>query len=198
MAITVEELAAHLEDEGLKYSLENSTTILSGFRTEHYVNANNGEKGIIIVIQVTEDGEYIQVFSPDCYLYPADGPHAASVFQALLFTSWRTKLVQFEYEPQSGEVRAIVEWPVEDGTVTRRQLLRAMHGMAQIVDLFDPLIRKAMEEGKFDPSLVSGIKAEAFVTMLEKVVAELRQQLEGRGSGAAEASDDEEPLDLED
>jgi hypothetical protein len=56
---------------------------------------------------------------------------------------WETKLIQFEYDDTDGEIRPIVEWPVEDGTVTSMQLARAILGLVMIVDRYYPVLEQA-------------------------------------------------------
>ena len=68
--------------------------------------------------------------------------------------SWKTKMIQFEYDDSDGEVRAIIEFPLEDAELTRRQLLRSVQALVQIVDKYHPVIYKALREGviEFDES----------------------------------------------
>jgi hypothetical protein len=60
---------------------------------------------------------------------------------------------QFEYDDSDGEVRPIIEWAVEDGTVTSKQLGRAIFGLVQIVDQFYPVLEQARTKGKIDMAL---------------------------------------------
>ncbi|MGI9110157.1 MAG: hypothetical protein ACR2KA_09085 [Opitutales bacterium] len=43
-------------------------------------------------------------------------------------------MVQFEYDAQDGEIRAIVEFPLEDVQLTSRQLMRCIHGLVKVMD----------------------------------------------------------------
>ena len=63
-------------------------------------------------------------------------------------------MIQFEYDDSDGEIRAIIEFPLEDAELTRRQLLRAVQALVQIVDKYHPVIYKALREGviEFDES----------------------------------------------
>ena len=60
-------------------------------------------------------------------------------------------MIQFEYDPSDGEIRAMVEFPIEDGKVTAKQLRRILGGFPYIVDEYDEMIRTAIEQGKFAP-----------------------------------------------
>jgi hypothetical protein len=89
--------------------------------------------------------------APRCYQYPA-GDHKEALFQTLLMISWMTKMIQFEYDKDDGEIRAIIEFPLEDAILTDKQLLRCLHALAQLVDEQDYLIRGAMEHGQLPES----------------------------------------------
>ena len=145
MATTIEELAAILEADGLKYRIVDGL-IRTGFLTEHYKCAD-GPIGLPLVIALEEDGEFLKIVAPTVYSYK-EGPYKAQLFQTLLLVSYRTKMVQFEYDPADGEVRAIIEFPIEDGTITSRQLLRCVRAIAEIVDQFHESIVAAMTKGE--------------------------------------------------
>jgi len=147
MATTLQKVADFLTHQELRFQANQERShILTGFKTENYRDAN-GHQGVLIVIQLQENGEYLEILAPKCYTYP-DGPHKEAVLQTCLMVSWKTKLVQFEYDPSDGEIRAVVEFPLEDAELTEKQLMRCVRGIAEIVDRFDPAIRKAMESGE--------------------------------------------------
>lgn len=60
---------------------------------------------------------------------------------------WQTKLIQFEYDRNDGEIRPIVEFPIEDSTLTARQLMRCILGLVEIIDNYYPVLRWALDEG---------------------------------------------------
>jgi hypothetical protein len=124
--------------------------IRTGFKTKSYRNPK-GDDGVSIIIALEEDGEFIKVMAPRCYHYPA-GDHKEALFQTLLMISWMTKMIQFEYDKDDGEIRAIIEFPLEDAILTDKQLLRCLHALAQMVDEHDHLIRGAMEHGQLPES----------------------------------------------
>ncbi|MFZ5926400.1 MAG: hypothetical protein ACOYX1_03025 [Acidobacteriota bacterium] len=147
MATTLEQIAQFLSEEGLQHRVDRErNAVFVGFRTVQYRD-ESGEPSLLVVIKLLEDGEYIEIFSPMCYCYK-DGPHKEVVFQACLMVSYATKHLQFEYDPGDGEIRAVIEFPLEDAPLTKRQLLRCVHGLVQIVDKYDPMIRGAMTNGE--------------------------------------------------
>jgi hypothetical protein len=69
----------------------------------------------------------------------------------MLAISWETKMLQWEYDPSDGEIRAIIEFPLEDSMLTERQFNRCLSGLIQIVDnIALPRLQEVMETGE-DP-----------------------------------------------
>lgn len=178
MPTTLDQVIGHLEAEGLKYHRED-TFVRLGFQTSNY-RTPGGDSGISLVIALEEEGEFIKIVAPGVYQYP-DGPHKAVLFQLLLMISWNTKMVQYEYDVSDGEVRAIIEFPLEDATLTKKQLLRCVHAIAGLVDEYHPQVVAAMTKGELpapeDDSEMAELWAE-FQAFLEK-----KRQAEGKGGG---------------
>jgi len=146
MATTIDEVSGFLTNVGMKFKqLPDRPVIITGFATEHYRDSD-GDSGIRIAIALEEDGEFIKIIAPSLYTYK-EGPNKAALFQTLLQISWMTKMVQFEYDSDDGEVRMIIEFPLEDSKLTERQLMRAVMGLVQLADEYHEQIVKAMEQG---------------------------------------------------
>jgi hypothetical protein len=145
----IDELSKHLDAEGLKYQKRpEAGDILTGFRMNAYKDPQ-GQPVLRLVIKPENNGTFLRVFAPFVYALK-DHAHKDAGFQALLIANYRTSMVQFEFDPNDGEVRAGVEFPVEDGAVTQRQLRAVLHGIASIVDEADPFVRGALESGKVE------------------------------------------------
>lgn len=147
MATSLPEIERILKEEDLRYTRMDEY-VRTSFSTDNYVDPD-GDKSIFLVLKPEESGEYFKLIAPNLYKLPGDSGNAA-VFKALLMTCWKTKLVQYEYDDSDGEVRAIVEFPLEDAPLTRRQLMRCVHGIVQIVDEYHPVIAHALETGRID------------------------------------------------
>jgi hypothetical protein len=147
LATTVGYISGFLDDRDIKHEIDEDV-VKAWFETEHYTD-KDGDHGIFVVIALEEDGEYIKIVAPMVY-QATDNPHLRQLFQVLLMVSWFTKLVQFEYDHTDGEIRAIVEFPLEDAPLTERQLLRSIQGLVAIVDEADSVIRSAMDHGIID------------------------------------------------
>jgi hypothetical protein len=120
------------------------------FPTKEYVNPTNNERKVVIILALEEDGEYLKVVAP--MAFKAGGEHFWETLKACLQIQWATKLVQFEYDEKDGEIRPIVEWPIEDGTVTPTQLYRAIKGLVGLIDASYPVLERAARTGEVDTS----------------------------------------------
>ena len=145
MATSLVEIEGFLINQELRHKVdEERDCIMTGFSMENYLDSD-GDHHLQIVIKLEESGEFIKVFTPSCYQY--SGPNQGVLFQVLLMVSWKTKMIQFEYDHSDGEVRAVVEFPLEDSILTEKQLMRAVVSLAQIIDRYNQTIETAMTEG---------------------------------------------------
>jgi hypothetical protein len=145
MAATLEQIATYLNKKGWKYRKdEDANRILTG------VYAENLEE-FLIVIELDEDGEFFEIFAPRVLTGVKDHPHKAAILQTMLCISWETKMLQWEYDPSDGEIRAIIEFPLEDAILTERQFNRCLHSLVELVDeLALPRLQAVMATGE-DP-----------------------------------------------
>lgn len=154
MATTLREIATYLQEEDLRFKEDESKNIIfTGFRTEAYRD-RDGDPNLPIMIRLDEDGEFVHFIAPRCYEYK-EGPHKGAVLEACLLVNYMTKMVQFEYDPSDGEVRAVIELPLEDAHLTRKQFMRCLRGLAGVVDHYHDVIQTAINSGKVvreDPS----------------------------------------------
>lgn len=166
MAITLAQLEAMLDEGELKYSLDNDYVRVN-FATEVYRD-QDGDGNLFLVLRLDEDGEFLKIMAPNLYRYPLDGPNVALVFRTLLGVSWRSKMLKMNYDERDGEIRATVEIPVEDGSITTRQLFRGINGLVQIVDEYHIAISAAIAGG--DASLDGAEQAVANMRLADKVM----------------------------
>lgn len=169
--MTIQEITALLTAAGLQYE-EKDGGILTGFRTERFINQHQ-EKHVLLKIRLIEDGKYFRLFAP--LAFNASGPHVDAALRACMIAQWRTKLVQFEYDESDGEIRPVVEIPLEDGKLTQAQLERCIRGLAGLVDDLYPTLKRAADEGVIEflqdrpPDVVREI--EALDTVISSVLS---------------------------
>lgn len=199
MAMTIDEIAALLDEMDLKYEKKSDTMIFTGFRTETFRHPQGGP-GVPLIIELSENGEYFKLFSP--MAFQVQGEHVDAFLKACMMIQWKTKLIQFEYDADDGEIRPIVEFPIEDGRITKTQLQRCLVGIVKILDEYFPTLEQAARTGVIE--FHESPEAESMRLMLElakriaageSLTDAQRAQLESllRGMGGRAPSDDEPP-----
>ena len=146
MGATLKQIADYLDNRGWTYDFdEENWRIITGVQAENLDN-------FVIVVQLDEDGRFFKLFAPQVLSEIQDHPYRDAILQTMLCISWETKMLQWEYDPSDGEIRAIIEFPLEDSVLTERQFNRCLAGLVQIVDeVAMPRLQAVMETGQ-DPS----------------------------------------------
>ncbi|KAM3093149.1 hypothetical protein ACKFKG_20320 [Phormidesmis sp. 146-35] len=173
MGTTLEQIATYLTKKGWKYRLDpEECRILTGVYGENI-------EDFLIVIQLDEDGEFFELFAPRVLAGVKDHPHKDAILQTMLCISWETKMLQWEYDPSDGEIRAIIEFPLEDSILTERQFNRCLHSLVQLVDeLALPRLKAVMETGEDPGDIEEGERllltlqeeAPGLLTLLERAM----------------------------
>lgn len=148
MAANVQQIATYLDKLGWDYRIEDEDDrIVTGVEAENL-------EDFVIVVQLDEDGRFFRLFAPHVLSGLPDHPHKAAILQTMLAISWETKMLQWEYDPSDGEIRAIIEFPLEDANLTEKQFNRCLSGLIQLVDsVAMPRLAEVMETGH-DPGNV--------------------------------------------
>jgi hypothetical protein len=170
MAATLKQIAGYLDKKSWKYRLEpDNSRIITG------VYAENIEQ-LLIVIQLDEEGEFFEIYAPRVLTGVKGHPHKDAILQTMLCISWETKMLQWEYDPTDGEIRAIIEFPLEDAELTERQFNRCLFSLVQLVDeLALPRLETVMATG-VDPGDVQ--EGERLLLQLETQSPGLLSMLE--------------------
>jgi hypothetical protein len=191
MAMKLEEIEALLRESGIKFrSNPERGAILLGYETDTYVDSD-GDKSLRLVLELAEEGKYFRLLAPQAF--SAIGPRPDALLKACMMYQWMTKLVQFEYDASDGEIRPVIEFPIEDGRIGKRQLERCLLGMVNLLDEAFPVFKKALETGEIEfGKKKPPIGAEEIMSLMgalgaatpaerERLAAELRKLLGGRG-----------------
>jgi hypothetical protein len=151
MAATLEQISIYLDNIGWKYRVDNEQNrILTG------VYAENMDE-FLIVIQLEEDGEFFELFAPRVLSGVNSHPHKFAILQTMLCIAWETKMLQWEYDPSDGEIRAIIEFPLEDSTLTERQFNRCLYSLIELVDeIALPRLKTVMDTGQDPGDIAEG------------------------------------------
>lgn len=145
MAANVQQIGKYLDNLGWEYRIDGEEDrIITG------VEADNIED-FLIVVQLDEEGKFFRLFAPQVLSGIQEHPHKAAILQTMLSISWETKMLQWEYDPSDGEIRAIIEFPLEDSNLTEKQFNRCLTGLIQLVDsVAMPRLQAVMDTGS-DP-----------------------------------------------
>jgi len=147
MGTTYETICDFLDNREIHYDRHDNGAILVQFDTQKYRDLQ-GEANILIAVELEQDGRFLKIFVPNAFSYQ-EGPYKAVVLQAALFVNFQTKMLQFEYDPGDGEIRAMVEFPLEDSPLGEEQFFRAFHALLTLVEESSPFIHQAMN-GRLD------------------------------------------------
>ncbi len=182
MGITLDQIATYLVPRDLTYQIQPEKS-----RILVRLALNSGEQPLV-VIQLDEEGRFFKLFAPEVLAGVKEHPHKAAILQTMLSISWETKMLQWEYDPSDGEIRAIIEFPLEDSTLTAQQFNRCFDGLIEIVgDWALPRLHAVMETG-VDPGdetdlvlgeqLLLAIQEESpgMLTLLERAMESRKQR----------------------
>jgi hypothetical protein len=142
VATSYETICKYLDTRGIDYSRHDNGAILIRYETNKYRDPQ-GQTNLLIAIELEQEGRFVKIFVPNAFSY-RDGPYKAVVLQAALFINFQTKMLQFEYDPRDGEIRAMVEFPLEDSPLGEEQFFRAFTALCLLLEESSPFMHQAM------------------------------------------------------
>ena len=172
MATSIDEICGYLQQDGLRFERVGDDQVRFGITTERYTNPR-GQKGLFLIISLSENGEYFTLFAPQAF--QVTGPHVDAFLRACMLFQWKTKLIQFEYDDSDGEIRPVIEFPIEDSRLTHTQLRRCLHGIVTLVDDAYPVFKRALDTGVVEfPGAAPGLPG-VIEEMLRRQIEDLRR-----------------------
>ena len=146
MPTSYEEIKGHLDIGGFRYSETKQGTLLTGFgEMEHYRDLD-GQTRLVVIVELEERGSLVRFVCPRLYRYNGE-LYRSDLFQSCLMINYWSKLLQMQFDDRDGELRAVIELPVEDATLTQAQVSRCLTTLAYLIDRIDPMIRKTIRQG---------------------------------------------------
>lgn len=180
MPTTLREIAGFLDEFGLQHDVRDEHLLIP-FGTDAYRDPD-GEASLLLAIRLEEDGRYFKLFAPNAFR--AVGEFTDAFLRAAAIVQWKTKLVQFEFDEDDGEVRPIVEFPLEDAPLTRLQLDRCIRGLVQLLEVYATPLRTALATGVVDmgddDAPVAAVLGEMLSQVPPEVLAEALRQADDR------------------
>lgn len=184
MATTLKRISQYLDHLGWQYTLDATKS-----RIYTAVQSNALEQ-FNVIIQLQENGNFFQIYAPQLF-HLGEHPQRELIFHTLLSISWRTKMLQWKYDLTDGEIRPVIEFPLEDAPLTQKQFYRCLNGLVKLVDSVAlPRIQVVLTQGSDPEILMQGERLlltiqnrapEGFLNLLESALLARR----GRGNFAS-------------
>jgi len=164
MATTMRQIAKFLDNRRWQYMVDEDN-----FRVLTSVEANHVEQ-FVIVIQLHEDGKFLQFYVPRLLGDAQKYQHQESICHKLLALSGNTKMLQRESDLINEEVRAAIKFPLEAAPLNEKQFNHCLSSLINMVDQgLMPQIKAMMAT-----SLNSGERelGEQMLLMLQEIAPE--------------------------
>lgn len=139
--------AAMLARDGIRHHLDAAdAAIRLVFVTRHYENPR-GEKLAVVRIETPDDGRRLRASIVRAFPVTAD-PAAACL--ALCSMAADAPLVGVEYDAQGEDIRLVAETVIEDGRLTRRQLLAVIDELVEAAETWHRNLRAPRHRARGD------------------------------------------------
>ena len=151
MALTPQKLESLLQRIGLNFTFDAAQEkgwYVGNFPTNIFLNDSKINQ-LTLVIKLLDDGTFLRFLCPELY----DLTYCSNkgvVFESAMQMGWITKALAYEYDAENKKMWAVVETPLQDGTLTSAQLLHIINSLISMVDDYDPVIRHAIASGEID------------------------------------------------
>ena len=176
MATTLKDIGRFLYEADMKFKLreEKNDAVLS-FVTDKYRD-KDGDASLAIIVRIDEDGDYLSIFAPNAFLISKE--NVAPFLETCSIIQWKTKLIQFEYDDKDGEIRPVIEFPLEDAFLTKKQLMRCVVGLFKLIEEYYLVLDNVLKTGAIDFSLQgeSAVKPD-IRALLESLPIELLEEV---------------------
>ena len=133
MPTSVSQCAQALADEGVRHHVDHEQqAIRVAFVTRHYRNLR-GERLAIVRIETPDGGHRCRVSIERAF---APGPDADAACGLLCRLAADTPLLGVEFDADHEDLRIVAEMPVEDGTLSRLQLLSMVDRLVEAAEVW--------------------------------------------------------------
>lgn len=146
MPSTLSEISTLLDSAGIKHRLKDDI-IRTGFATDLYED-DEGDFGVNLILRIEERGELLRVQAPMAYRLPKDASPETqlAVLRTINQLHWETKIMHVEMDAEDGEIRLSIDYPIEDGKLTEKQVESLVRLMPQLIDQGHLAMRDALEK----------------------------------------------------
>lgn len=144
MGTTIEHIQSIFVGADIKFEADEDGEML---RT---IWVRDGEP-VTLMIFLLEEGGLVQLRAP-ALLRAQEDANRPLLLRAMLQMAYEIRLVQFEYDPEDGEVSTCIDIALEDGALTDIQLLRCCSVLLDVSFLARDRLGKILRTGE-DPAL---------------------------------------------
>lgn len=146
MPSSITELSTLLDSAGIKHRIDDDR-IRTSYATDLYQDSD-GDNSVNIVLRIEEDGELLRIQVPMAYRLPKDASPETqvAVLRTINQLHWESKILQVEMDPEDGEIRLSIDFPVEDGNLTETQLARMVRLIPALIDHGHLAMRDALDK----------------------------------------------------
>lgn len=146
MPTSLSQCARALAEEGVRHHVDEAEqAIRVAFVTRHYRNLR-GERLAIVRIETPDEGHRCRVSIGRAFAVGAD-PDATCGRLCRLAAD--TALIGIEFDADREDLRMVAEMPVEDGTVSRLQLLSMVDRLVEAAEVWHfalaPMVRESLD-----------------------------------------------------
>jgi hypothetical protein len=146
MPCSISELSTLLDSAGIKHR-QKDDVIRTGFATDLYED-DDGDFGVNLILRIEENGELLRIHAPMAYRLPKDASPETqlAVLRTINQLHWETKIMHVEMDAEDGEIRLSIDYPIEDGNLTEKQVESLVRLMPQLIDQGHLAMRDALEK----------------------------------------------------
>lgn len=138
MATSLQQCAEHLAAERVRHHVDREQGVIRVVRVTREYRSLRDEKLAILQVTTPDDGRRCRVTLERAF---AVGPDVAAMCRDLCQAAAVTPLVGVEFDVDFDNLRLVVETVVEDGDLTRRQLVSMVDALAEAADTWHTAVR---------------------------------------------------------
>lgn len=148
MSTNLSSVSTLLRNAGVRHHVDvEEAAIRVLFVTRYYTNPR-GERLVIVQIEVPDGGRRLRASIPRAF---ARGRSPAAMCAALCRLAAETPLVGVEYDAAAGNLRLVVETPVEDGRIRPAQVLAMIDGLVEAAETWHVALGRGSAGGRRRP-----------------------------------------------
>lgn len=140
MAMSLQDIKDFLTDIGFNFQEKDEESLLFP-----YSDSDIDEK-ILVLVKLQEGGEFLSMRTVkhlDELVAEATEEKRRALLEWMLFQNYRTKIGTWEYDPTDHDHHLAVSAGIEDGVLTKKQLMRMLAVMVKSVELI-PEMKKIL------------------------------------------------------